>query len=376
MDQIPKDRTVRTEQSITPEILKYCNDVKAKIRQVLHDHGILQTNIYDLLANEVIDDEVMDKLLDTITGDNESLKMMFSLEKNVPVYSKDGLFKRKRVIGMTRKDILVNYYGFLMGNLLTGEEVINICKTVLSKLILETFANNREVFFRTIGVRPNYIMVVDQFEADRIALQLTMRQYYILTQGVEFTCTSVDLEDGVLRFLNHKTTPFLPVCKGVQMTSAFPVAFKALKWEPHWGKYYIHYIHYRREIDLTGHQFTDGGVLANFPIKFLDNEELRPFYFSHAKTERTRIFGFGLNMMKSAEDTEIEKRRQKIASEELSELIKKRLPIMKLLFAQLFRTPKPGIVKVEDMAHFHEIPLFEYVRKLIRTYLTSSEKFV
>jgi predicted acylesterase/phospholipase RssA len=111
-----------------------------------------------------------------------------------------------------------------------------------------------------------------------------MRQYYTLTKGVEFTCTSVDLESKILRFLNHKTTPTLPVCKAVQMTSAFPVAFQALRWKKEWGKYNIHYISTRREIDLTGHQFTDGGMLANFPIKFLDNENIRAFYFNHAQS--------------------------------------------------------------------------------------------
>jgi predicted acylesterase/phospholipase RssA len=97
-----------------------------------------------------------------------------------------------------------------------------------------------------------------------------MKEYYLLT-NVEFTVTSVDLNDKILRFFNHKTTPLLPVCKAVQMTGSFPVAFKALSWEKAWGKYYVHYDRTRREIDLTGHHFTDGGLLANFPLKFLDN---------------------------------------------------------------------------------------------------------
>lgn len=92
----------------------------------------------------------------------------------------------------------------------------------------------------------NNIKVLERKRADQIALEINMRQYYILTQGVEFTCTTVDLDDHILRFLNHKTTPYVPVCKAVQMTSAFPVAFKALKWEPQWGKYYIHYLAIRR----------------------------------------------------------------------------------------------------------------------------------
>jgi len=47
---------------------------------------------------------------------------------------------------------------------------------------------------------------------------------------------------------------------------------------------------------LTGHTFTDGGLLANFPIKYLDNEMMRPMYFSHKKHPRhTILYGFGLD---------------------------------------------------------------------------------
>ena len=55
------------------------------------------------------------------------------------------------------------------------------------------------------------------------------------------------------------------------MSGSFPIAFQAQKWDKSWGKYYIHYDNVRKEIDLTGHEFTDGGLLANFPIKYLDN---------------------------------------------------------------------------------------------------------
>lgn len=57
--------------------------------------------------------------------------------------------------------------------------------------------------------------------------------------------------------------------------------------------YYIHHHSTRREKDLVGHEFTDGGMLSNFPIKYLDNDHMRPMYFSH-KTTETKIYGFGL----------------------------------------------------------------------------------
>lgn len=37
-------------------------------------------------------------------------------------------------------------------------------------------------------------------------------------------------------------------------------------------------------------------MLANFPIKYLDNEKMRPMYFSHKKIEgTTTLYGFGVN---------------------------------------------------------------------------------
>ncbi len=130
---------------------------------------------------------------------------------------------------------------------------------------------------------------------------LTLREYYSIT-GIEFTCTSVDLDDQILRFFNHKTTPDLPVCKTVQMTGSFPVAFQAQKWKPEWGKYFVHYGKFRKEVDLTGHEFTDGGLLANFPIKYLDNEHMRPMYFSHRQhPDRTILYGFGLDQIADIE---------------------------------------------------------------------------
>lgn len=58
---------------------------------------------------------------------------------------------------------------------------------------------------------------------------MTAKEYYCLN-GVQLTFTSVDLDNKVLRLFNHKTTPNLPICKAVQMTGSFPVAFKSCYW--------------------------------------------------------------------------------------------------------------------------------------------------
>ena len=124
--------------------------------------------------------------------------------------------------------------------------------------------------------------------------KMTLKQLYEITD-IEFTCTSVDITNHILRFFNHKTTPNLPVVNAVQMTGAFPVAFQATYWKKQWGKYYIHYENMRREVDLEGCKFTDGGMLANFPVDCIDNQDMRPMYFSHVKDQNTIMFGVGLN---------------------------------------------------------------------------------
>ena len=53
------------------------------------------------------------------------------------------------------------------------------------------------------------------------------------------------------------------------MTGSFPVAFKPQKWKKDWGFYYVYKEGKRKQVDLGGHEFTDGGLLANFPIKYL-----------------------------------------------------------------------------------------------------------
>lgn len=82
------------------------------------------------------------------------------------------------------------------------------------------------------------------------------------------------------------------------MTGSFPVAFKAQTWQKHWGYYHIYHPEYKSIIDLEGHEFTDGGLLANFPIKYMDNEELRQLYFSHKAVDKlTFLLGFGLDAL-------------------------------------------------------------------------------
>ena len=83
-------------------------------------------------------------------------------------------------------------------------------------------------------------------------------------------------------------------------------------------------------------------MLANFPVKYLDNEDMRPMYFSHKKTESTIMYGFGINGLKDSEEdkkffskdgreeelvalsNEADKKRKDNFSEEFSSMVKKK----------------------------------------------------
>ena len=164
------------------------------------------------------------------------------------------------------------------------------------------------------------------------------------------------------------------------MTGSFPVAFEALKWEKEWGKYYIHYERHRKELDLTGHQFTDGGMLANFPIKYLDNEDMRPMYFAHKPNEHTTLFGFGLREVeaeeKPQEEVDAENKKKAEMYEKIVKRIKSNLSISKLMLEFLKVPLKSEVVDPKNLTNPRSIPLVDFLMKLLETYQNSNDNLV
>ena len=65
---------------------------------------------------------------------------------------------------------------------------------------------------------------------------------------------------------------------------------------------------------MTGKKFTDGGMLANFPLKYLDNERMRPKYFAHPRFKKvegseteTILIGIGLNYTPREDEAKAER---------------------------------------------------------------------
>ena len=102
-----------------------------------------------------------------------------------------------------------------------GEKSINFCR-LLSAGLMEGKAINK--------IAKKCLKNVFPEKSDVELEHVTMKELYKKNHK-EFTCTTVDLDDQIIRFLNHKTSPDLPVCYAVQMTGSFPVAFKTQKWK-------------------------------------------------------------------------------------------------------------------------------------------------
>lgn len=75
---------------------------------------------------------------------------------------------------------------------------------------------------------------------------------------------------------------------------------------------------------MTGCRITDGGTLANFPVKYLDNEDMRPMYFSHAKTKLTTIYGLGLKtyITETQEQKKLKDRAKKKLLKRVGKIVK------------------------------------------------------
>ena len=133
---------------------------------------------------------------------------------------------------------------------------------------------------------------------------------------------------------------------------------------------------------MTGHQFTDGGMLANFPIKYLDNEEMRPMYFAHKPNAVTTLFGFGLRELEEKVVTMTKEEEEKMMNakkEKFDKLVKKikaNVSYPKLVLA-LARVPVSSQeVDPQKLTKPRDIPLVDFLLKLLETYQNSNDNLV
>lgn len=91
MDKIPKDRMVKTHYDLTPEVLAETTRIKIRIRQFLHEYGLIPNTFCNFFSRTYLDDEeFVHSVLDYVLLDNQSVRDMLSLPTVEPVYVNNG----------------------------------------------------------------------------------------------------------------------------------------------------------------------------------------------------------------------------------------------------------------------------------------------
>jgi len=77
----------------------------------------------------------------------------------------------------------------------------------------------------------------------------------------QLTLIAADITGQQVLILNERTAPDLPILEAVRMSMSIPFVWKEVTWRPQWGKY--------RGLDISDHQVVDGGLLSNFPMRYV-----------------------------------------------------------------------------------------------------------
>jgi predicted acylesterase/phospholipase RssA len=89
--------------------------------------------------------------------------------------------------------------------------------------------------------------------------------------------------------LNHRTAPQCPVAWAVRMSMSIPLVWGDVAWQKEWGAYL--------KKPRAGHRIVDGGVLVNFPLRFLvqPDEESREVLGPNEEGEKAPPLGLFLD---------------------------------------------------------------------------------
>ncbi len=121
-------------------------------------------------------------------------------------------------------------------------------------------------------------------------------------------------------------------------------------------------------------------MLANFPMEYFDNENIRPMYFSRkchyeAGKNNTRIVGFGLEEIEDPIAV-VEPKGSSIGdlATKLSTLAQNSLPwCWKARIAWHFKFSRWEQIEAFDLS---QIPLFGFLYKLLKTYISAADNLV
>lgn len=85
--------------------------------------------------------------------------------------------------------------------------------------------------------------------------------------GNDLSLVASDTEARQRLVLNHRTAPDCPIDWAVRMSMSIPFVWQEVCWKQEWGKYQNH--------DLTDHTIVDGGLLSNFPLELVTDDDAK-----------------------------------------------------------------------------------------------------
>jgi predicted acylesterase/phospholipase RssA len=85
----------------------------------------------------------------------------------------------------------------------------------------------------------------------------------------DLSLVATDTTANEMLILNSRTAPDLPVAWAVRMSMSIPFVWREVPWQPEWGTY-----RGKPKLDEQGRGniIVDGGVLSNFPLRFIADE--------------------------------------------------------------------------------------------------------
>lgn len=115
--------------------------------------------------------------------------------------------------------------------------------------------------------------------------KLTLAQLFAKT-GKDLSVIASNTAQQQRLILNHRTAPNCPVVWAVRMSMSIPFCWQEVIWQEAWGTY--------NGQSITGATIVDGGVLSNFAIDILlDNDKVtKKIMGSNETAHRDRIIGF------------------------------------------------------------------------------------
>jgi NTE family protein len=111
-----------------------------------------------------------------------------------------------------------------------------------------------------------------------IPRNVTLEKFYAMTepQGVQLSLVATDVSGQQILVLNNRTAPRLPLVQAVRMSMGIPMVWPEVVWKEDWGPYRKTRPMFEWENGKKAwHRVVDGGVLSNFPLRFLLDDEHR-----------------------------------------------------------------------------------------------------